>query len=275
VSGLAFSPDGNRLAALADDALYAWDLTTMTPLPKPDESAIPRYDRRAAKFLSFLADSVHVALPWSLSDDPVRLWNTSTGEVAECSRGDLRYENARVASADGRFLATYGSQAGPGNAASSDGAAGEDLVIWDRVANRRCPPAGLSWAYAFFAGASQKTCLVSRLADDVNRLGVWELPEGRICGWLEGHTDNVYDIACSPDGTRIATAGRDTLRIWSTQTYEEIVQLRGHTSFVWSVAFSPDGTTLASGSGDRTVRLWGTRSPVERAAHSVAPAGLK
>jgi WD40 repeat protein len=33
--------------------------------------------------------------------------------------------------------------------------------------------------------------------------------------------------------------------------------MTGHTDTVFAVMFSPDGHTLATGSGDRTVRLWG------------------
>ena len=76
---------------------------------------------------------------------------------------------------------------------------------------------------------------------------------------LRGHTDDVFAVAFHPDGTRLATAGRDrAVWLWDLARGEEVARLPGHTSYVWSLAFSPDGATLASGSGDFTVRLWDT-----------------
>jgi WD40 repeat protein len=79
------------------------------------------------------------------------------------------------------------------------------------------------------------------------------------CRVLRGHTDEVFAVAFHPDGTRLATAGRDgAVWLWDLTRGEQLVRLPGHKSYVWSLAFSPDGTTLASGSGDTTVRLWDT-----------------
>jgi len=76
---------------------------------------------------------------------------------------------------------------------------------------------------------------------------------------LRGHTDEVYAVAFHPDGTRLATAGRDgAVWLWDLARGEAVARLPGHRSYVWSLAFSPDGATLASGSGDATVRLWDT-----------------
>jgi hypothetical protein len=69
----------------------------------------------------------------------------------------------------------------------------------------------------------------------------------------------VFAAAFHPDGTRLATAGRDrAIWLWDLARGEDVARLQGHASYVWSLAFSPDGATLVSGSGDSTVRLWDT-----------------
>ena len=69
-------------------------------------------------------------------------------------------------------------------------------------------------------------------------------------------TGSIYEIAYSPDGTRLAVASSIGIWIYDADTGEELSLLTGHTLYVFSVSFSPDGATLASGSGDETVRLW-------------------
>jgi WD40 repeat protein len=97
------------------------------------------------------------------------------------------------------------------------------------------------------------------------------------CQVLRGHTDEVFAAAFHPDGTRLATAGRDrAIWLWDLARGAAVARLPGHTSFVWSLAFSPDGQTLASGSGDHTVRLWDTaplktRYQARREAEALRP----
>ena len=74
---------------------------------------------------------------------------------------------------------------------------------------------------------------------------------------LEGHTDNVWSVAFSPNGKMLASGSWDqTVRLWDIETEQLLYTLTGHTSDIVSVAFSPDGQTLASGSWDGTIRLW-------------------
>lgn len=64
-------------------------------------------------------------------------------------------------------------------------------------------------------------------------------------------------VAFSSTGTLLASGGQDkTVRIWDVGTGRNIATLTGHTAEVQSVAFSPKGSLLASGGLDKAIRLW-------------------
>jgi WD40 repeat protein/serine/threonine protein kinase len=86
---------------------------------------------------------------------------------------------------------------------------------------------------------------------------VWDVATGRVLGRFQGK-GQVYSLAFSPDGTRLAAGCADG-RVWlldwkrGTRTLDAAL----HRGEVTAVAISPDGKELASaGRSDHTLRLW-------------------
>ncbi|MFN8371697.1 MAG: LpqB family beta-propeller domain-containing protein [Anaerolineae bacterium] len=102
-----------------------------------------------------------------------------------------------------------------------------------------------------------------------NTLILWNVASGQIIrefpqddpntAAVEGHRDWVWDVAFSPDGTRVLSASADgTLILWNVETGEIVQQFVGHSASVRCVAFNTDGTKAISGSEDSTLMLWDT-----------------
>jgi predicted Ser/Thr protein kinase len=84
---------------------------------------------------------------------------------------------------------------------------------------------------------------------------------------LRGHTNTVFSVAYSPDGTRLASGSFDgTVKVWDARSGAELATLRGHAGAVWSVCYSPEGTHIASASADRTIKVWDATSGAELVA---------
>ena len=65
------------------------------------------------------------------------------------------------------------------------------------------------------------------------------------------HSGLVDTVAMSPDGTFLATGGRDkTVKLWHVETQKCLQTLSGHIGRILSLAFSPNGTLLVSSGGD-------------------------
>jgi WD40 repeat protein/DNA-binding SARP family transcriptional activator len=90
------------------------------------------------------------------------------------------------------------------------------------------------------------------------------IPASRVELSLTGHDGQVWGIAYSRDGERLATGSDDgVVRVWDARTGQELLTLTGHTEPLNGVAFSPDGTRLASASLDGTARVWDTATGQE------------
>jgi WD40 repeat protein len=62
-------------------------------------------------------------------------------------------------------------------------------------------------------------------------------------------------VAFNPDGTLLASADFNHLRLWDI-THDRLLKTMPHNTWVWRLAFSPDGSRLASGTTDNVVSLW-------------------
>jgi WD40 repeat protein/serine/threonine protein kinase len=274
--GVAFSPDGTRIASCGyDGVVKLWDARDGRVLHTLAEHRGFVYD------VAFSPDGRLLAS--ASGDRTARIWDVATGRPLHQLMGHTNQVWGVAFSPDGNRLASCGDDA--------------TIKVWDVKLGRRLVTLhGHAHGIAHVAFSPDGRRLASASDDQTVRL--WD---PSLCRWartLVGHTGGVWDAAFSPDGSRLATAGNDrtvkvwdvaagtvlmtlpcpascggitfspdgrrlaaacddgAVHLWDAATGREAGPLRGHTGLLWAVAFSPDGARLASASADKTVRLW-------------------
>ncbi len=99
---------------------------------------------------------------------------------------------------------------------------------------------GFGWHYAW------RLCHPAESVGKLNRIASFQ-----------AHPSDVYFVAFSRDGSRLATAGHDgTARVWDAKTRKPICVCTGHKDEVNWVDFSPDQRLLATASDDHNLKIW-------------------
>lgn len=75
---------------------------------------------------------------------------------------------------------------------------------------------------------------------------------------LQAHSNSIFAVAYSPDGSELLTGGRDAhLKVWDAgNDYVAKTSIVAHMYAINDIVFSPDGHFFATGSMDKSVKIW-------------------
>ncbi|MCG9134010.1 WD40 repeat domain-containing protein [Candidatus Poribacteria bacterium] len=270
INAIQFSPDSTHIAVGSSIGIWIYDLKTgkaVDLLPGMSQAIAFSRDGR------FIASSGGMLTPHG---GGLQLWETATNQKLELTDGPFPAVVLHL-SDDGKTLTGLNKWGNAIGWLDIETRQKDRKNIDDRSfekIRRRHSPEPYALTDDKFAVGGQ-----------TGKIELWSTTTGQKLSTLSGHggplppveeklaiQEDIHDqmffpdagvhvliLEFSPNGKRLASGSQDkTVRLWDTDTNEELAILQKHTGWINALAFSADGKKLASGSTDKTVNLWDT-----------------
>jgi WD40 repeat protein len=252
VQSAALAPDGQHVALALSNILRIVNLRT-----KLETRAIELPS--AVKRVAFSPDGKRLL---TCNDDrSVTVCHVAAGRVTHTFRGHAAAVGCLAVSPDGRHVAS--------------GSFDKTLRMWDLeggqevtalsepelseavAQNRTLPPI----TQAVFSPDDKWLVTACKLAGPgAGNLQVWDAAANRLVRSLQAHQGRVADVAFSPDGKRLASAGTDrTVKVWDAATWTLALTVTGHRHPPLRVAFGPGGLVASLSTDDSQaleLKIW-------------------
>jgi WD40 repeat protein len=238
VYGIAFSPDGKRIASAGGDPkIRIWDSTSGEEL-----LALTGFNW-GHSCVAFSPDGKRIAA--GAAPGTVKIWDTTTGQEL-LNPPHIGVIGSLAFSPDGKLLAAANHY---GDVAIMQAATGA------KVLSIR---AHTGWIYhVAFSPDSKMLATASGFGED--SVKIWDTTTGEQVRAIRGHDGGLRSVAFSPDGRRLAAAS-GVVKIWDITTDQESLTVKGGSMPIWRMTFNPDGRLLASTGWSSAPRLWNTKT---------------
>ncbi|NIM92139.1 MAG: TIR domain-containing protein [Anaerolineales bacterium] len=245
---VAFSPDGEKLAAASGGIIVLWDVTGDGLRNK----SFIMGPERIRTGIAFSPDGK--VLVSAGPGESIAFWDVETeSQMGSAKPGHGTNVDSVAYSSDGNYIA------------SSSG--NDSVTLWDastgrvlrKLANPNPTPGDtMTFTTSHNVAFSPDSRMVAAGFSD-GTIHFWNTSSGLPIGDpLHGHTERVFSVAFSPDGKTLVSGGYDNLFIvWDLESKEMLYSpFSEHKSAILGVNFSPTGGYAASASMDTDVILW-------------------
>ncbi len=242
---VAWHKASNRLAeGTADGLIRIWDVgrqrTTLT-LIGPGPAGI----WWGSRWLNWSPDGSKLAAGFNNGD--VHVWETSSGSEVGLFRGHESAIRSVAYSSDGSRLAAWGD----------DGR----ILIWD--VNTSELNSEIAQPGTVMVGSWSPDDKFLACGHSDGSVNILDTLFGDQYVTLRGTSIGpVYDLAWSPDSSRLATTNgaEMAVRIWDVASEKMVVGPLRHTHGVVSLAWESDGQKLAAGDMAFSIKIWNTKT---------------
>jgi len=233
VYALAFSPDGDRLAAGYAQGQGAAQVNVWDVMTGQLVVTLPGH-QSYVNALAFSPDGKKLASGGE--DEFVKVWDVMASRETLSVKSRTGLVSGVVFSPDGARLASVGAY----GVRVWDAKSGDEVMsLWGHaggVSSVAFSPDGKRLA----TGGHDRT------------VRVWDSVTGQETFALKGHLAGVWSVAFSPDGQRLASGSGDrTVKLWDAKRNPEAQVLKQ----ALSVTFSPDAQRIATGWSDGTIHI--------------------